>query len=111
MSKVLCCPLDRQAKIVTMRPNPKDAWYVEGGVTIEFQGRLPNGDGKFLLKSESASPEVATLQPNVRIALPAEASMVLLRFEGVRALLAVCYVPGKVACRASSRKRLLGNAS
>ncbi len=103
MTKVLCCPEDRQAVIVTMRPrNSRDAWFVEGAI-IEYRGRLPSGEARFMVKlPETENPEVATLAPMGRMSLPADASFAFLRFSGTRVKLAICYKAGMKACRASS---------
>jgi hypothetical protein len=100
-----CCPDDRKAVVVTMRPLPKDAWYVSGGITIEFKRRLPDGSCEFHLHSEGvSSPEVATLQPKGKMDLPAQATLQLLRCNGTRVLLAICYPEGNTAIRARSRQ-------
>jgi hypothetical protein len=100
-----CCPEDRHAVIVTMRPLPADAWYVSGGVTIEFKRRLPDGSFEFHLHNDgSSSPEVATLRLKAKMELPAQATLQLLRCNGTRVLLAICYPEGNTAIRARRSK-------
>lgn len=100
-----CCPDDRKAVVVTMRPLPADAWYVSGGITIEFKRRLPDGSFEFHLHSDGvSSPEVATLQLKGKMNLPAQATLQLLRCNGTRVMLAICYLEGNTAIRARSRK-------
>jgi hypothetical protein len=99
-----CCPEDRKAVVVTMRPSPADAWFVSGGVTIQYKCRLPDGKFQFHLQSEgSSSPEVATLRVKDRIPLPEQATLQLLRCNGTRVMLAICYPEGNTAIRAKSR--------
>lgn len=104
-----CCPEDQNAAIVSMRPG-KDPWFVSGDTTIHFEQSLPDNCAKFQLKSVGVSArnqtKVVILKRGDTINLPGGSKLKFLRFKGTRALLAICYKSGSVACRVAKKDQL-----